>query len=242
VLKYQVAADSLPVPADSSNPGMVSVGAVPWNSPLTLESFSSQGPTTDGRIKPDLAGPDGVSTTSYGTPFFGTSAASPHVAGAAALIKQANPGFGPAQIRGTLTATATDLGIPGTDNQFGAGRLDLGIPPVPCSGRPNIVVSVTPSSSRQLQVSLTPTGAGILLRSVQFGDPTVSPNVPVNSLIDILGQLGRVGGFTTDLPSRPTSLSITMRAAQPGLAMTAPLRVTDGCGLWQTLVGVGTTS
>src|SRR5207302_2132465 len=65
-LQYQVPADSLLTPADNASPGMVSVGAVAWNAPNTLEPFSSRGPTTDGRIKPDLVGPDHVSTTTFG--------------------------------------------------------------------------------------------------------------------------------------------------------------------------------
>ena len=55
-----------------------------------IEVFSSQGPTADGRTKPDLAAPDGVSTVSYGNrglAFFGTSASAPHAAGAIALMK-----------------------------------------------------------------------------------------------------------------------------------------------------------
>src|SRR5207237_1303588 len=57
----------------------------------TIEFFSSQGPTVDGRTKPDISAIDGVSITGAGafpTPFFGTSAASPHVGGIAALVLQ----------------------------------------------------------------------------------------------------------------------------------------------------------
>lgn len=53
-----------------------------------IEFFSSIGPTIDGRTKPDIAAIDGVSVTGAGNfenPFFGTSAAAPHVAGIAAL-------------------------------------------------------------------------------------------------------------------------------------------------------------
>ncbi|MCL4535019.1 MAG: S8 family serine peptidase [Bacteroidetes bacterium] len=130
-LKYQTAAGSLPNPADNASPGMASVGAVPWSSPTSLESFSSEGPTTDGRIKPDLAGPDGVSSIAYSGSFYGTSASSPHVAGAAALVKQAFPAYTPANIRAYLESTATDLGTPGKDDLFGAGRL---LVPAPITG------------------------------------------------------------------------------------------------------------
>jgi subtilisin family serine protease len=129
-LQFSTAADSLAPPADSASAGMVAVGAVNWSTPTVLEPFSSQGPTTDGRLKPDLTAPDRVSTTSLGPGAFpGTSAASPHVAGAAALVKAAHPAMTPAQIKSFLTSRALDVGPPGPDNQFGVGRLSLGAPP-----------------------------------------------------------------------------------------------------------------
>jgi len=123
-LQYQVAAGSLLEPADSS--AAMTLGAVAWHSPDTLESFSSRGPTTDGRIKPDLVGPDGVSTVSYGSgSFYGTSAAAPHGAGAAVLVRQRFPAYSPAQIQEYLEANAIDLGATGKDNLYGSGRLYL---------------------------------------------------------------------------------------------------------------------
>ena len=128
-LQYQVASSSLAVPADS--PSAMSVGAVDYSTPTTLESFSSRGPTEDNRTKPDLVAPDGVSTVTYGaSDFYGTSASAPHVAGAAALVKECYPSYTPAQIQSFLEDRAVELGTAGKDNLFGYGRLDLGsIPP-----------------------------------------------------------------------------------------------------------------
>jgi len=56
--------------------------------------------------------------------FFGTSAAAPHVAGAAALLVESAPQATPAQIRNALTQGAVDLGGAGRDNTFGWGRVD----------------------------------------------------------------------------------------------------------------------
>ncbi|MFT4978145.1 MAG: subtilisin family serine protease, partial [Myxococcota bacterium] len=57
-----------------------------------VEPFSSLGPTSSGLAKPDIAGPDGLSSTVYGpTGFFGTSASTPAVAGALALIMSREP-------------------------------------------------------------------------------------------------------------------------------------------------------
>jgi len=83
-LQYQTPEHSLNCPADAA--GAMSVAAINWHNWAggPEESFSSQGPTNDWRIKPDISGPDGVSTFTYEPgAFLGTSCSSPHVAGAA---------------------------------------------------------------------------------------------------------------------------------------------------------------
>ena len=124
-LQYQVAGGSLVEPAD--NGSVTTAGAVPWSSPNTIEPFSSLGPTADSRTKPDVAGPDGVDSATYGS-FFGTSAASPHVAGAASLIWQLNPCFSRGDVQSFMEGRAVDLGDPGKDDVYGSGRLDLALP------------------------------------------------------------------------------------------------------------------
>ena len=131
-LEYQVAAGSIATPA--SSPAAFAVGALCWQT-RSLEPYSSQGPTIDGRVKPDIVGHDSVSGATYGgfaacpSAFAGTSASSPEVAGAAALVKQAYPRFTPDQIRAYLMDAARDLGAPGLDNVYGAGELQLPNPP-----------------------------------------------------------------------------------------------------------------
>jgi uncharacterized repeat protein (TIGR01451 family) len=150
-LEYRVTAGSLVEMAATSK--AFAVGAICWQN-NQLEWYSSQGPTIDGRIKPDIAGQSVVSSASYGPfsscansgldGFNGTSAAQPHVAGAAALVKQANPSFTPAQLQSSLEGRAIDQGPGGKDNQFGAGRLALGTAPAsPASA--NLAVSLADS-------------------------------------------------------------------------------------------------
>ena len=131
-LQYAVAAGSIATPA--SSPAAFAVGALCWQS-RGLEPYSSQGPTIDGRTKPDIVGHDSVSGSTYGgfsscpSAFAGTSASSPEVAGAAALVKQAYPNLNPDQLKAYLMRAARDLGDAGVDNVYGAGELQLPKPP-----------------------------------------------------------------------------------------------------------------
>jgi len=129
-MEHAVASGSVTEPATA--PQTFAVAAIcPLNN--SLQSYSSQGPTIDGRIKPDIAGYGPVNSTSYGNVtgsgctggFGGTSSASPHVAGAAALYAQGQPGASPDTLRSELEASAADLGTLGKDNLFGAGALTL---------------------------------------------------------------------------------------------------------------------
>jgi len=121
-----VASSSLLSPADAD--GAIAVGAIDYSDWTTgpQEFFGSQGPTNDGRIKPDICGPDGISNDVFGT-FFGTSASCAHVTGAAALILSRNQTCTASGLRNALTASAIDMGISGKDNIYGYGRLNLDI-------------------------------------------------------------------------------------------------------------------
>ncbi|MCX6120966.1 MAG: S8 family serine peptidase, partial [Ignavibacteriales bacterium] len=113
--------------------GAIAVGAVRAATPDTIEYFSSQGPVTisfpssQTRAKPDICGVDGVTVTGAGgfsNPFYGTSAAAPHVAAVAAQMWAAFPGKTGNQIRDAIESTADDLGTVGFDNIYGWGRVD----------------------------------------------------------------------------------------------------------------------
>ena len=99
---------------------VIAVSATDSNN--NLASFSNVGPQVE------LAAP-GVSVLStykdgsYAT-LSGTSMATPHVSGVAALAWEANPLLSNAEVRALLQSTADDLGAVGKDNWFGYGLVD----------------------------------------------------------------------------------------------------------------------
>jgi subtilisin family serine protease len=119
-LEYKSTESSLAQPADAA--GVLAVGAV--NLSDALRGYSARGPTSDGRTKPDVTAPDGVVNSVY-VPFAGTSAASPHVAGAAALVLAQDPALTVQQLWDRLVADTVDLGAAGNDDLYGAGRISL---------------------------------------------------------------------------------------------------------------------
>jgi subtilisin family serine protease len=126
--------------------GAISVGAVRYSNSAKPENFSSRGPVKHyfGPVlgsspappigeqvipKPDLAATDCGVTTFFARPeagvwrFCGTSAAAPHAAAVAALVRQANPAASAAQVRAALTGTAHPVGAFAAD-AVGAGLID----------------------------------------------------------------------------------------------------------------------
>ena len=95
-------AAAVPANYPGAYPDVIGVGAV--DSTDAVPTYSSYGPYVD------IAGPAGVTTTApplYTQGFAGTSAASPHVAAVAALVREANPSLTPAQVQAVLEASAS---------------------------------------------------------------------------------------------------------------------------------------
>lgn len=119
-LGTRVTSTSLTQPADCDS--AISVGAT--NLTDLAESFSSEGPTTDGRDKPEVSAPNRV-ITSLSSSFAGTSGAAPHVAGAAALILSKNNLLSVNQLRDSLITTSYDVASTNYDYRTGFGRISL---------------------------------------------------------------------------------------------------------------------
>lgn len=124
-----------------SSPTTLTVGAVNASGYLAnpVEYFSSWGPTAGGLYKPDLVGPDGLSGSVYGNlGFFGTSASTPAVAGALALLLDARPELSPVEaaavLRGHALSTSPVGAAPDPARGAGAARLPpLDAQPLGCA-------------------------------------------------------------------------------------------------------------
>ncbi|MGW0898936.1 S8 family peptidase [Streptomyces goshikiensis] len=112
-------------------PGVLTVGAVDRDD--TTAPFSSRGPAgLQHTLKPEIAAPGvGISAAAMGgrgvyayQSMSGTSMATPHVAGAAAIVKQRHPDWSAQQIKAALVGSA-DTAAPGDVRQTGGGRLDV---------------------------------------------------------------------------------------------------------------------
>ena len=114
-------------PATSKNPGMLAVGAAGWYNINQVQTYSSRGPTNDGRIKPELIGADCGQVQLYRLRrtncwFSGTSQAAPHITGMAALVKERFPHYTPAEVATYLKENAIQrIASPDPNNTWGHG-------------------------------------------------------------------------------------------------------------------------
>ena len=166
-LDFNTEGSSVPNGSDAGGTPVpvVSVGAVRHSSPNTIEPVSSRGLTEDGRLKPDVVAPDGVSVTGnggFGSPFLGTSAAAPHVAGVAALLVHCDPNITRIKLHKRLLEGAIDLGAPGQDNVFGNGRVNAFLSAPTYCGNPTPTPQPTPTKGLNIGVmSFNVKGAGV---------------------------------------------------------------------------------
>jgi uncharacterized repeat protein (TIGR01451 family) len=206
-------------PAAASFDGISADGPFPgvFTSANESENFTSDGPrriildptgveitpgnrtSTGGvvRQKPDITAADGVSTAAPTfDPFYGTSAAAPHAAAIAALIKSAVPLITPAALRTALISSAIDIEIAGTDRDTGAG------------------IVMAPAALAAAGAPAAPflaAGTAVPTQSVGDGDAFVENNEIWNLTI----PLTNTGGGTA------SAISGTLSTTTPGITITS---------------------
>jgi hypothetical protein len=239
---YNTAKSSISVEADAggSPVSVVSVGAICSgaekaitvdsscaNDPdhTQIEFFSSNGPTVDGRTKPDVTAIDGVSITGAGkfeNPFFGTSAAVPHAAGIAALLLQTAPCLLAAATgaRDSVTArmalhdlilnNAVPLGGSAPNDIYGFGRIDA-------LASADKTVPTVGAVSNQTFGGNTPVGATVTIPSTAFSDPNQCP-LTINAAGGCSGS-----GSSVNCPFGTSTVTLT--ATNNSVTFTSPVRV-----------------
>ncbi|WP_433366469.1 S8 family peptidase [Actinoplanes sp. CA-142083] len=145
-----------PVSYPAAEPGVIAVAAT--DRADRVASYSNAGDYVD------VAAPgSGIVSTFPSTGYRmmnGTSMATPHVAGLAALIRAADPRLGPDEVERAIESTAVDLGAPGRDDDYGYGRVDATAALAAVAPRtPEESPSAEPTPSAELTptTDLTPT-------------------------------------------------------------------------------------
>ncbi len=209
-------AGSVSSPANAPKAITVAASTEGDNGPADeIAGFSSAGPTPISlEMKPDLTAPgvDILSSLPGNTwsphDWSGTSMATPHVAGAAAILKQRHPTWTVAQIKSALTTTGDPVHIVGSVkevgvNREGGGRIDL-----PRADNPLIFVSPTGLSFGLVHRAQTVT------QTIDIADAGGGP-APWNAAV--APQTGPVGSTVTvaptAVPGTPLTVTLTTTAA-----------------------------
>jgi subtilisin-like proprotein convertase family protein len=200
-------------PAAESFDGVTPDGPYPglFTSANESESFTADGPrriilsptgveltpgnrtATGGvvRQKPDITAADGVSCAAPGfNPFYGTSAAAPHAAAIAALIKSAVPAITPAQLRTALVTSAIDIETPGLDRDTGAGIVMAHEALVAAGAQPAAFLSLDP---------VVPT------EDLGDGDASIESNEIWELLVPVTNDGGLAGTAISAVLTSPTA-------------------------------------
>jgi subtilisin family serine protease len=178
----------------SSRGGVISVGGTGYQND-TSYAASSRGPaywgdvspwndwpSPTGIIKPDICAP-AVNVNSLlkpagysGDTWSGTSMATPHAAGVAALMLSRNPSLSPAGIDSIIEQTATPLGAEGKDNTYGAGGINAlaAVNTVPATLRPYLVRSALTIADANADGVIDPGESLSLLITLRNNSPLVN--------------------------------------------------------------------
>lgn len=207
-----------------ANASSISIDAFGNMTSVSINSSSSEGPTDDLRIKPDITGKGTnlystfeTSNTAYGS-LTGTSMASPNVTGTLLLLQQhynnLNSNFmKAATLKGLALHTADDAGTPGPDAIYGWGLLNAKKAATVISSRNNgsIVSELSLIQGGSYTIDLYPTGTENLVVSISWTDPAGpanegTANLATPALVNDL-DVRVTKSTTTYFPYRLTSVT-----------------------------------
>ncbi|WP_109831219.1 S8 family serine peptidase [Reichenbachiella versicolor] len=168
---------------------------------VAISAFSSEGPTDDFRIKPDIAGNGQDVFSSYHAfdshyaTISGTSMSSPNVTGSLLLLQEHHNNLNgtmmkAATLKGLALHTADDAGVPGPDAVFGWGLLNTKKAAEAISGKgSNTIIRELFLSSGQtysFTVKADADSSTPLMASISWTDRAGEPNTIVNSTVPVL--------------------------------------------------------
>jgi hypothetical protein len=172
---------------------VAAVGPLPYGPANTqstaIASFSSWGPSDDGRVKPDISGM-GVNVLSCGVTspqaylvLSGTSMAAPNVTGSLYLLqeyyakKYAGNFMLSATLKGLVCHTAVDAGNAGPDYIYGWGLLDTkaAAQAITDNGTKSLIKENSLKQGQPQTVKVTASGDGPLMATIAWNDPAAAP-------------------------------------------------------------------
>ena len=251
-LRYHTPHHSIGNPAESANPGMLAVGATHYWDTRAIAGYSSQGPTPDGRTKPDIVGAACGAVASYDIRppefydgnncwFSGTSQASPHVAGLAALVKQRFPEDSPHQVAQYLKSNAEARGaVPNNTWGYGFAKLpasDVAAPtPEPTStAEPTPIPTAGTKPEPTVMPTEVPTTVPIdtpVPTPIPSATPEPTPVVPQvpEEVLTRIGALetlvATLQGLITTLQSTIAALDVRVAALETSASAPTPIPTT----------------
>lgn len=239
------------VPATAKN--VISVGSVD-SGDGSVSSFSSFGPTRDGRLKPDVVAPGcqsggdgGVTSTvppaGYGA-LCGTSMSAPAVAGLLALglerhrqLRPSDPDPSPATMKALLCQSASETGAPGPDFESGFGAANGPALVAAIESGTFLESDVADRVARRYEAVVAP-GDPELRVTLAWSDPAAALDASVQLvndldllLVDPSGGLHRPLVLDPDSPASPAAPGVDRRNPIEQVRVAAPLD-----GAWRILV------
>ncbi|HQW11898.1 MAG TPA: S8 family serine peptidase [Saprospiraceae bacterium] len=184
----------------------ITVGALDKNLANNRSGFSSQGPTDDGRLKPEISAIGNAISTGKNDDYFtasGTSMATPSVTGAVGLLQQSyksqHSNSYPRQdlIKAVICNSANDIGTEGPDFGTGFGIINTSKACKEINNLNNVLNSVTQGSENNISISV-PSNTSKLAITICWIDPTANPSVSPELVNDL--DLELYDGINTIYP------------------------------------------